>query len=426
MTKNNDEFTELLMKMEYAEISDFITTQKAIEAINAMNEKQLNCLVFFTAQVNTKELPKINPKNEAIKTIVAVGLNGTDPIDLVPAGGKAVSVPYYYLDEDVTKIVRAIVDYNLLVPIYKKLNFQAYFPGPPEELKCLFIADLHNFGVQEDKYSDEAEFISALGYDFFIRRDIKPMGGVWAYGYTLFPASPELDKISANFSAFSKEVEKLEVYFSADPLSTSRAINVINTLKENDSRVNCIVFFSAQNDTQSLPKLKPKNKEIKRIVAVGYAGTDLTDVVEDRGVAVNVPLNYKDDDIARVLQAILGRYKPPTKKPSTTMKPSTAEQSTTRATVKPTTKRSTTVGPKKKLSCLFVGDMYNFGMNADPYDTEFELLYQVGYDVFDTRTVDPQLGVWAYGYTKCSKDVNEALKDMSRSGKDFAELLLKI
>ncbi|VDM69450.1 unnamed protein product [Strongylus vulgaris] len=168
MSKSDKEFAELLLRMEYAEISDFITTQKAIEAINAMNEKQLNCLVFFTAQVNTKELPKINPKNEAIKTIVAVGLNGTDPIDLVPAGAKAVSVPYHYLDEDVTKIVRAIVDDKpwttrgptttgttrgpTTTRTTRKITTTK--PKPPEGLKCLVVGDLYNFAKDEEKYID--------------------------------------------------------------------------------------------------------------------------------------------------------------------------------------------------------------------------------------------------------------------------------
>ncbi|VDK64507.1 unnamed protein product [Cylicostephanus goldi] len=40
----------------------------------------------------------------------------------------------------------------------------------------------------------------------------------------------------------------------------------------NDVRVNCWVFFTAQNNTELLPRLNPRNTWIDKIVAVGLAG----------------------------------------------------------------------------------------------------------------------------------------------------------
>ncbi|VDN31881.1 unnamed protein product [Cylicostephanus goldi] len=74
--KNQAEFDGLLDKMDYASIAEHISTERAIEIINEMVELQLNCLVFFTAQEVTDLLPKIDPINKAIETIVAVGLSG--------------------------------------------------------------------------------------------------------------------------------------------------------------------------------------------------------------------------------------------------------------------------------------------------------------------------------------------------------------
>ncbi|KHJ77782.1 hypothetical protein OESDEN_22598 [Oesophagostomum dentatum] len=109
----------------------------------------------------------------------------------------------------------------------------------------------------------------------------------------------------------------------SDPLTTERAIQVINNLPAGDTRINCLVFFSAQKNTQLLTPINPINKEIKRIVAVGYDSTDLSKVVGTRGVAVSVPYYWKDSDVENVVKAIQGTYKPPTPKPSTTPRPTT-------------------------------------------------------------------------------------------------------
>ncbi|VDK82256.1 unnamed protein product [Cylicostephanus goldi] len=110
MANNSKAFNDLLMEMEYATGGTYKTTRVAINDINAMSEQQLNCLVFFIAQNSTVGLPKLAPKNKEITSPVVVGLSGTKPENIVPYGGKMISIPHHYLDEDVDKIVQAILD----------------------------------------------------------------------------------------------------------------------------------------------------------------------------------------------------------------------------------------------------------------------------------------------------------------------------
>ncbi|KHJ90613.1 hypothetical protein OESDEN_09540, partial [Oesophagostomum dentatum] len=65
-------------------------------------------------------------------------------------------------------------------------------------------------------------------------------------------------------------------------------------------------FFYPRKNTQSLPVIDPKNKEITTIVAVGFDSTDLTRVAGTRGVAVSVPYYWKESDVENVLKAIQG------------------------------------------------------------------------------------------------------------------------
>ncbi|KHJ88169.1 hypothetical protein OESDEN_12040 [Oesophagostomum dentatum] len=298
-----DRFVEDLKKMKFVDTSSPSFTDDAIAAINMMPEKddRINCLVFFSAQRYTASLPHIYPKNKGIKRIVAVG-----------------------------------------------------YDEPKKNLKCLFIGDLYNFGKDKDKYLDEAEFINSVGYDFLGLTEVNSTAGLWAYGYTTFPASPDLSKFTGNYDKFLEELEKMQFTDVTDAMTTTRAIGVLNNLPDGDSRVNCLVFFSAQKDTKYLPVLNPRNKQITTIVGVGFDNTDLSTVVGSRGVAVSVPYYYKDTDVANVIKAILGTYK-------TTPKPTT---STRRTTTRP---KTTTPKPLENLKCLFVGDLYNFGKDADKY-----------------------------------------------------------
>ncbi|VDM67561.1 unnamed protein product [Strongylus vulgaris] len=149
------------------------------------------------------------------------------------------------------------------------------FQGPKEEYRCLFVGDLYNFGNNTEIYDKETEFIAELAYEFFEDKRITAIGGVWAYGYTAFPEAPDLSKMENTFSAFLKDLDKMDYTNVSDALNTTKAIDVINKVKQNGTQVNCLVFFSAQKETSSLPKLEPENEDIKRIIGVGLAGNIL-------------------------------------------------------------------------------------------------------------------------------------------------------
>ncbi|KHJ90614.1 hypothetical protein OESDEN_09541 [Oesophagostomum dentatum] len=288
--KYHDE-AELINSVGY----DFFTSDEimpsaglAISTINSLSsaDDRINCIVFFSAQRNTQSLPVLNPENQQIKRIVAVGFDSTDLTRVAGNRGIAVSVPYYWKDSDVENIMKAIegkikpVASTTRKPTTRKPSTT---PKPRQVLKCLFIGDLYNFGKDADKYVDETELIQVVGYDFFTSTEAIASAGLWAYGYTTFPKSPDLSRVNAT------------------------AIEVINNLPGTETRINCVVLFSAQNNTQTLPALNPQNKEIKRIVAVGYDSTDLTKVVGGRGVAVSVPFYWKDSHAQTILNAILGK-----------------------------------------------------------------------------------------------------------------------
>ncbi|KHJ88948.1 hypothetical protein OESDEN_11247 [Oesophagostomum dentatum] len=206
-------------------------------------------------------------------------------------------------------------------------------PEPEDQLRCLFVGDMYNFASQKESYEREAEFISDLAYDFFVHRKVSKKGAVWAYGYVDSPKAPNLDKVSSGYSTFRKALEEIDYCSTCTPLTTSDAIEIINNLKEDDRRVNCLVFFSSQKNTDTLPRLAPKNKEIKRIVAVALNNTNLAKVVGDRGVALRVPDYYLDSDVERVLKAILRKHKPtPTPTIRTTPELTTTPKLTTAST----------------------------------------------------------------------------------------------
>ncbi|VDM65722.1 unnamed protein product, partial [Strongylus vulgaris] len=253
MSKNYEELKAQIEKMKYVHNSNAMSTESAIKAINEMydTEKRLDCLVFLSAQSDTRNLPQIAPQHLKFKRVVVVGLS-----------------------------------------------------EPEDELRCLFIGDLYNYGTNKDAYDNEREFISTLGFDYFKEQPYK--AGFWAYGYTKYPESPNLDKMFADYREFDEELKNMEYSQNSDPLSTLRVIKVINSLKVNVNQMNCLVLFAAPNNTQSLPVLDP-HSNIKRIVAVGFNSADLTDVAGKRGVAVSVPYNYVEEDVKNVLDAIMGR-----------------------------------------------------------------------------------------------------------------------
>ncbi|KHJ79130.1 hypothetical protein OESDEN_21232 [Oesophagostomum dentatum] len=109
--ENYGEYEKQLRKIRYVPLPDPLSTQGAIEAINEMedSEKVLNCLVFLTAQINTKSLPKLNPRNKEMEKIVVVGLNGTSPKNILPENGAMATVPYYFTEKDINNVVNLII-----------------------------------------------------------------------------------------------------------------------------------------------------------------------------------------------------------------------------------------------------------------------------------------------------------------------------
>ncbi|VDK74734.1 unnamed protein product, partial [Cylicostephanus goldi] len=199
------------------------------------------------------------------------GVTGTNPADIVPAGGKFLSVPHHYLDEDVKKIVKAITDgkpWTTKKPTTTKPTTRRTTTPKPLDLKCLMVGDLYNFGSDEERYLDEAEFLSQLSYDFFESTTVKPMAGLWAYGHTTFPESPDLSSITANRSVFEKQLRGMLYRRKSNASTTAYAIEVINKMLE-DSRMNCLVFLAASNDTRTEFNLI---NEKTRLVAVGLDG----------------------------------------------------------------------------------------------------------------------------------------------------------
>ncbi|EPB75626.1 hypothetical protein ANCCEY_05262 [Ancylostoma ceylanicum] len=299
-------------------------------------------------------------------------------------------------------------------------------PGPtpnPNGLHCLFVGDLYTFGSNAEKYQKQMELFGDIGYDFFEETPISRIG-LWAYGHTKLPKKPDLSKMSNNLDEFVNDLHNMAYEYNADPLNTENAIKTINELQDDGSMVNCLVFFSARQDTYSLPKLDPANNKFKRIVAVGYNNTDLSGVVGSRGVAIKVPYYYLDGDVSTVIDAIMGREikttTPWTVPPRTTRRTVPTREPTTTTTEATTTK----VRPSSAWKCLMVGDMTNLGPDPDRYDAEANLIGKLAYDFLHDS--DGELALWAYGNTEFSKTVNDSLKTMYKTYEEFSRALNKM
>ncbi|XGW34484.1 hypothetical protein V3C99_018414 [Haemonchus contortus] len=116
---------------------------------------------------------------------------------------------------------------------------------------------------------------------------------------------------------------------------------------------------------------------------------------------------------------------PTVSNPTTTLPPSiTTKQSTTTAvlistvvtTSPPTT---TTVIPKPSLSCLFVGDMYNFDANETAYDQERSFIRSTSQSLFDQGN-GFKAGLSLYGYADAGQRFpNAGLNSMSSTFAKF-------
>ncbi|ETN86354.1 hypothetical protein NECAME_16383 [Necator americanus] len=237
-------------------------------------------------------------------------------------------------------------------------------------------------------------------------------------------------------------------------LSTAEAIEELNNLKDEKNHVNCLIFLSAQENTTDLPPfdLESSNSSINRIVAVGLSETNLTKiVVPPRGVALSVSYNYTQNNVAEVVDAVLGREPSsttpeiPTTKVSAsteTSKVTTSEVPTTTQDPKVTTSElpvsktspevntespettssiASTESPvpmKSNVHCLFAGDLLNFDRNTTAYEREKELITNIGKKLFET-TANATGVVWAYGYTTGPAGLKTTFTAMKDNFVDF-------
>ncbi|RCN51833.1 hypothetical protein ANCCAN_01921 [Ancylostoma caninum] len=174
----------------------------------------------------------------------------------------------------------------------------------------------------------EADLIADVAHDLFTAFRSSSIG-LWAYGHTKFSKSADsaLKRMRKKYSDFIIELKLMKYFEIDDPLSTAAAIEQLNRLASSKDVVDCLVFFSAQQDVQSLPTLYPVNLPVDTVVAIGLNDTDLHDRVHPNlGIAISVPFKYADSDVKSIVDAITKRTKP-TRKPKTT-KPTTVRSST--------------------------------------------------------------------------------------------------
>ncbi|KAL6736470.1 hypothetical protein Aduo_006820 [Ancylostoma duodenale] len=405
MRKKCDDIKQDLASFTYVNISDPVTTSKAIESINEIrgHGNRINCLVFFSATENTQDFQKINPQHLHLDRTVAVGLNEVDLSGLVTKSGVALSIPYNFMEEHVKLIIDAVMG-RYTSPSTTKPTTNT--PTPLRRRDCLFVGDLFNFGDDEESYQQEGEFLSDVAFKLFGEAQGSSIG-LWAYGHTIFPrsANTSLEKMSKNYYDFYEEFENMVYFKTADPLSTSRAIEEINTMYDSKKRADCLVFFSAQKNTEELPKINPQHWQLDRVVVVGFDDTDLSGIVPPNGIAVPVPFSYKGKHISDVVGAITKGSEP------------TSPISTKRFTTK-RVRTTKPAPPGKEPRCLFIGDLYNFGSDEEAYETEGNFIADVGYSLIQASPTST-MGFWAYGYTKISKSPSSALYNMSSGYSDF-------
>ncbi|RCN37081.1 hypothetical protein ANCCAN_17011, partial [Ancylostoma caninum] len=134
--------------------------------------------------------------------------------------------------------------------------------------------------------------------------------GIWIYGHArrCLSIDESLNKMYTDLRDFEDDLWDNDVIEVEKALNTSDAIKVINELEDPKRRANCLIFFSAQQDTSTLPRLdpNPSRSAFQRIVAIGFNETDLQHiVVPPRGVALSIPLYYMGRDLEAVVNAIL-------------------------------------------------------------------------------------------------------------------------
>ncbi|RCN51842.1 hypothetical protein ANCCAN_01930 [Ancylostoma caninum] len=78
-------------------------------------------------------------------------------------------------------------------------------------------------------------------------------------------------------------------------------------MRDNEKRINCLVFYSAAKNTTGLPKIDPKYLGLEKIVAVGLDNANLKALIPSNGIDVMVPKRFVDAHVDRIVNAIMKR-----------------------------------------------------------------------------------------------------------------------
>ncbi|KAL6736783.1 hypothetical protein Aduo_007096 [Ancylostoma duodenale] len=179
-----------------------------------------------------------------------------------------------------------------------------------DNVNCLIVADLYNFGKNETRYAQEKRLIKFIASRFFERTDVSTMG-IATYGYV--PELPinlnkALDRMAVSYEEFAKNLEPNTQLQSTDKHSnTAEALHALNLFKQLKGRANCLVFITAQQDTKHVPRLFVP--WWKRTVVIGFDNTDVSEVVRlTPSVSVQVPYMFRSKNVHEVVDKILKAF----------------------------------------------------------------------------------------------------------------------
>ncbi|RCN49340.1 hypothetical protein ANCCAN_04591 [Ancylostoma caninum] len=179
-----------------------------------------------------------------------------------------------------------------------------------DNVNCLVVADLYNFGKNETRYAQERRLIKFVASRFFERTDVSTMG-IATYGYV--PELPinlnkALDRMAVSYDEFAKNLEpNTQLRSTNEHSNTAQALYEINVFKQLKGRANCLVFISAQQNTKHVPRLFIP--WWNRIVVVGFDNTDVTEVIRlTPSVSVQVPYKFRSKNVHEVVDKILEAF----------------------------------------------------------------------------------------------------------------------
>ncbi|WKY14740.1 hypothetical protein Q1695_000342 [Nippostrongylus brasiliensis] len=179
----------------------------------------------------------------------------------------------------------------------------------PIDEKCIFVGDLGNLGVQTDSYDEEKDFIVRVASAVYGNQPTFCAGASF-YGYTtLLNKNTVKNSLTCHATDFASSVSTASPDPSFSPAeTTTEAVQFLNGATSTLSAVyNCLVFFTAQQDLAGSDVPTIDDTLYKRLVVVGYNGTDAKSLVSSSstvGSSISVPYTFTDDDVSRVVNAV--------------------------------------------------------------------------------------------------------------------------